>query len=84
VSDLESVRRAADPFLFGLALEASYDSEGILWEALSHPRWDDWHSKWESFVPCGLRDRWDNLSADMKLAVYVTASSAFSQNDPSN
>jgi hypothetical protein len=74
VTDSEAAR-AADPHLLDLALQASYGSEGTLLDALSRPRWDDYR-RWPSAVPCGLRDRWDALPIDLKLAVYLTARAA--------
>ena len=69
------------PWLFDAALRASYLSEPLFLEQLARPIWDDWHSKWESFVPCAMRERWDELPMDVRLAVYLTARAAFSSID---
>jgi hypothetical protein len=51
----------ADPRLLDLAMQASYQSEDILLKSVSNPKWGDRWSKWESFVPCGLRDCWIDM-----------------------
>jgi hypothetical protein len=66
-----------DPLLFELALSASNHSEAIFLADLAHPVWSGRNTEWGQFVPCGVRERWAELSMDVKLAVYVTASVAF-------
>lgn len=67
--------------LYALALEASGLSRQLFDAEVSNPNWAMSGPTWGSFVPCGLRDTWLSLSLDTKLAVYLTALSAFNRYD---
>jgi hypothetical protein len=77
--ETETTFQGADPQLLELALSVSNLSERTLWEELTHPVWEGWHAKWGwgVIVPCCLRDRWNELSIDVRLAVYITAELAW-------
>jgi hypothetical protein len=75
--ETETTFQGADPQLLELALSVSNLSEPTLWAELAHPVWEGWHAKWGGYVACGLSDRWNELSIDVRLAVYITAEIAW-------
>lgn len=65
------------PALRQMALHASALSEQTLLNELAAPVWESHSATWESFVPYGLREAWNELPMEIKFAVYLTAFNAF-------
>lgn len=63
--------------LLELAMEFEcYDKKTFL-SRLAHPVWSGEHAEWGFFVPLTFRDKWNELTLDMKLVIFITASNAF-------
>jgi hypothetical protein len=69
------------PDLYPFALEASGLSAATFDAELNQPNWHRRVTSWESFVPGILRESWDILGTDMRLAIFLVALDAASRND---
>ncbi len=59
--------------LLGVAVSISALSEPLIMDEILHPNWDSACPKWKCYVPCTLRDKWDGMSIELRLAVFATA-----------
>ena len=62
--------------LLKLACEASYLPPDLVREEVSRPDWssDGLRSDWTVGIPRGLRESWESLSLETKLALFASSS----------